>query len=670
MQLKFLNFLPLIALATPVHGQSPTPSAAARAFGARPTVSDVSISPDGQSLAMIEATAGRGSVVSVFKIGSGQERRLVLASDGNPDNLTSCGWSTNDRILCNVYRISNVFGQRTGETRMLGVNADGSNIKMVSARQGDTQLGIALGGGSILDWMGEQEDGTVLMDRNYVPEQSTGRLTAQRRQGLGVDRVNTRTLARSMVETPRGDAVSYITDGHGVVRIMVTRPTTNMGYGGHRYEYFYRKKGSRDWLPLSTQSVSGIVATGFEAHAVDSDLDAVYGIDDSADGHAGIYRISLDGSMKKELVYDRTDVDVTDLIQIGRQRRVVGVNWVTDRRHSAFFDPDLKKFAAALGKALPNAPLVSFVDASADEQKLVLYAGSDVDAGRYYLFDKATKHLGEIMAFQPALDKYKLSPVKPVGFPASDGTMIPGYLTLPLTLPLGSDGKGLPAIVMPHGGPWSRDEWGFDWLAQFFAHQGYAVFQPNFRGSTGFGADWLGGSGFKSWQKSIGDINDAGKWLVSQGIADPSKLAIVGWSYGGYAALQSGVVDPQLYKAIVAIAPVTDIGDLQQEWKSDLSPASLEAMFGDSSIAQAGSPARHADAFVAPVLMFHGDIDQNVSIAESRTMASRLKGKGKSVELVEFKNLDHQLRDSDVRAQMLDRADNFLRSALKLPPAQ
>ncbi|WP_242122980.1 prolyl oligopeptidase family serine peptidase [Sphingobium sp. Sx8-8] len=615
MHLKFLNFLPFVALAIPAYAQGPVhaPSEAAKAFGARPALSNVSISPDGKSLAMIEPTAGRGSVVSVLKIGSDQDRKMVLLSTGYPDQLSYCGWSTNDRILCDVYMISSIFGEKTGQTRMLGVNADGSNVKMVSARQNDNALGIALGGGNIIDWMGESEDGTVLMDRYYIPEQTTGHITAQSRQGLGVDRVNSRTLARSMVEIPRGDAVGYISDGHGAVRIMVTRPTTSMGYGGHRYKYFYRKKGSREWLALSTQSVSGIVATGFEAQAVDSDLDVVYGTD-TENGRAGIYRISLDGSMKKERVYDRADVDVTDLIRIGRQHRVVGVSWVTDRRHSAFFDPELEKFATALNKALPNAPLVSFVDASADEQKLVLYAGSDVDAGRYYLFDKATKQLGEIMAIQPSLDKYKLSPVKPVGFPASDGTTIPGYLTLPP----GSDGRGLPAIVMPHGGPWARDEWGFDWLAQFFAHQGYAVFQPNFRGSTGFGSDWLGGSGFKSWQKS----------------------------------------------------PVTDIGDLQQEWKSDLSPASLEAIFGDFSVAQSGSPARHADAFVAPVLMFHGDIDQNVSIAESRTMASRLRSKGKSVELVEFKNLDHQLRDSDVRAQMLDRADNFLRSALKLSPAQ
>ncbi|WP_375196017.1 alpha/beta hydrolase family protein [Sphingobium sp.] len=666
MRLKFLNILPLVALAVPVHAQSPTlePSAAAKAFGSRPII-DVSISPDGKSLALVEPLVGRGSVVSVARLDGGVEPRPVLVSEGKEDRLFGCAWSSNARLVCNAYMISAIYGEKRGWTRMLAVNADGSDMKAISAKGSGDQLGFVLRGGRIIDWLGKAGEDTVLMDRYYMPEMTTGKMTAEQREGLGVERVNTRTLARSSVEPARGNAAGYITDGHGNVRIMVTRPTTSMGYGGHRYDYFYRKKDSREWLPLSTQSVSGVVATGFEADSVDPALDVVYG-SDAVNGRTGIYRISLDGSMKKELVFEQPGVDVDDLIRIGRHQRVVGISWATDRRHSIMFDPELRKVAAALTKALPNAPLITFVDSSEDESRLVLLATSDVDPGKYYLFDKQTKRLAEIAPMQAALGNYSLSQVKPVSFPAADGKQIPGYLTLPP----GSNGKGLPAIVMPHGGPWARDEWGFDWLAQFFAHQGYAVLQPNFRGSTGFGVEWLGSSGFKSWQQSIGDVNDAGRWLVGQGIANPAQLAIVGWSYGGYAALQSAVVDPQLYKAIVAIAPVTDIGDLQTEWKNDLSPAMLEGMFGDMSVAQAGSPARQADAFVAPVLMFHGDIDQNVSIAESRLMASRLRGKGKPVELVEYKGLDHQLADGQVRSQMLDRADRFLRDALHLPAAK
>ena len=112
--------------------------------------------------------------------------------------------------------------------------------------------------------------------------------------------------------------------------------------------------------------------------------------------------------------------------------------------------------------------------------------------------------------------------MRPVRFPAADGTMIPGYLTLPP----GSDGKGLPAVVLPHGGPGSRDEWGFDWLVQFFTARGYAVLQPNYRGSAGYGDAWFGRNGFQAWEAAIGDVNDAGRWLVSEGIADPERLGI------------------------------------------------------------------------------------------------------------------------------------------------
>lgn len=132
---------------------------------------------------------------------------------------------------------------------------------------------------------------------------------------------------------------------------------------------------------------------------------------------------------------------------------------------------------------MPKDSALNIIDASADESKLLLRASGDVNPGMYYVFDRATHSLSELMPSRPQLADVALAPMKPVSFPAADGTMIPGYLTLPP----GSDGRGLPAIVMSHGGPSSRDEWGFDWLVQYFAHQGYAVLQPNYRGSAGYG---------------------------------------------------------------------------------------------------------------------------------------------------------------------------------------
>ncbi|MEO5866111.1 MAG: S9 family peptidase [Sphingomonas sp.] len=319
-----------------------------------------------------------------------------------------------------------------------------------------------------------------------------------------------------------------------------------------------------------------------------------------------------------------------------------------------------------MSRALPGLPLITFVDASADEKKLLLFAGSDVDPGHYYLYDKATRHLDEVSPARPQLVGTKLAVVKPVSYPAADGTMIPGYLTLPP----GSDGKNLPTIVMPHGGPGARDEWGFDWLAQFLANRGYAVLQPNFRGSTGYGDAWFKDNGFKSWRTAIGDVNDGGRWLIKQGIATPDRIAIFGWSYGGYAALQSAVLDPSLFKAIVAVAPVTDLETLRGESNDFTNHIIVDAFIGRGAHVREGSPAQNASRIAAPVLMFHGDRDQNVGIGESRLMASRLKSEGKQVELVEFHHLDHYLDDGEVRAQMLDKVDGFLRSSMKLPPAQ
>ncbi len=319
----------------------------------------------------------------------------------------------------------------------------------------------------------------------------------------------------------------------------------------------------------------------------------------------------------------------------------------------------------ALHQALAQWPLISVVDSSSDGSKVLVFAGSDVDPGSYYILDQQAHTLHKFLGTRAQLEGVTLGHVKPMTYPSGDGTNIPAYLTLP---PGVDDPHGMPAIVMPHGGPASRDEWGFDWLAQFYAARGFVVLQPEFRGSAGYGDDWFVNNGFKSWDIAIGDVVAAGHWLVKQGIADPAKIAIVGWSYGGYAALQSTVIDPTLFKAIVAIAPVTDLAALKEEhrWLTDY--ALLNSYVGDGPQVHDGSPIAHADKFKQPVLIFHGTSDLNVSVEESRRMDAALKAAGAHSELVTFEDHDHNLDDSATRAEMLRQSDAFLRRSLGISP--
>ncbi|MEE4452686.1 S9 family peptidase [Novosphingobium resinovorum] len=630
-------------------------------FGALPQVEQVSLSPGGTKVSLLTRQPDGRSLLAVIDTETGGDVRGILSSPSADENLYHCDWATDTRLVCGIAIQTYAFGKLMTFTRPLAVNADGSKVLQLLPRGSDKALGVAVRGGELIDF-NTSKPGHVLMTRVFVPESSTGSLVQRNEQGVGVEDVDVTSGARRIVEHGRKDARSYISDGLGNVRIMGQIDVGGTGMMTGRSRYYYRTADDREWKPLSEAKEADYTTRGFIPEAVDAKRNVVYGFDADQDGFTKLYSIALDGSARREVVLSRPGIDVDSIVTFGRTSRVVGASYATERRMVEYSDPELRKLSMALSKALPGNPAISFIDASADENKIVILAGSDTNPGVFYLYDKQTHHLGEIAPYRPNLVGAKLAEMKPISFPAADGTMIPGYLTLPL----GSTGKNLPAIVMPHGGPSARDEWGFDWLVQFFAARGYAVLQPNYRGSSGYGADWYQHNGFKSWKVAIDDVDDAGRWLTREGIAAPGKLAIVGWSYGGYAALQSQVVDPDLYKAVVAVAPVTDLDAVRDEASGFTNYGIIDQAIGRGPHIENGSPARHADRFKAPVLLFHGDRDENVSVSESRMMKNRLQSAGKQVEYVEFSGLDHQLPDAAARTRLLSTSDAFLRKALKI----
>ncbi len=642
-----------------------TPFDAAAAFGARPSVSHMSLSPDGSSIAFLAAGKGSASVLFTLSLEKGAKERAALSTDGKPERLRSCVWVSNSRLVCTLYGVIPDQSRLNllAFTRLLAVDADGGNMKYLSNRSNEYTRGYELGGGRVIDLLPDQ-DGTVLMARVYRPDDHVGTRLASDKKGLGVDRIDTRTLAAINVEPPREDADEYISDGRGTVRIMgLVLHGNARGQESGIITYMYRMPASREWLRLGDYNFED--DTGFRPVAVDPELDLAYGLK-RINGRVAAYSIALDGSLRENLVYSRPDVDVADLVRIGRRHKTLGAEYATDRNVVFYFDADIAKMHAALGKALPAEPNLTVADSSVDGSKLLVFAASDKDPGTYYLFDRKARELRILMAAREQLVDAPLASVKPIEYRTADGTAVPAYLTVS---PGEENPKNRPAIVLPHGGPSARDQWQFDWLTQYFASRGFVVLQPNFRGSNGYGDAWLRDNGFRSWRVAIGDVLDAGRWLTAQGIADPAKLAVVGWSYGGYAALQSAVMDPTLFKAVIAIAPVTDLNALKEQHRYWSDHEVVSRFVGSGANALEGSPVENAAKIKVPVLLFHGALDRNVGISQSKAMASRISSAGGHCELVTWDGLDHQLEDSDARTQMLRKSDEFLHQVLGLEPA-
>ena len=625
-------------------------------FGVRASVLDISLSPSGNKIAYISAGPEHTEILNVVDLAAGTGVQPIITNSEKLGDLDDCEWAAETRLVCQMY----VMGKRGDGTlvpftRLIALDDDGGNVEQLTERQSSRATQFTQFGGGVLALDVAGSDGSILVSRQWVKDVTTGTRLANSKEGLGVDLIDIESGRRKVVEQPDMQTAYYLADETGAIRFKGRIINDARGYATDRWINLYRTKNDRDWRELGDVVLNGAKLVDFEPVAIDGANDLVYGFH-NIDGYEALVAVSIDGTDEARLVMARSDVDIGGLMTVGRQRRIIGASYATERGHAAYFDAELKSLATSLATALPDQPLIAILGASADESKLLIQASSDRDPGTIYLYDKSSGQLNALLAVRRHLVDTAMGKMKPITYAASDGTQIPGYLTLPPN----STGKNMAAIVMPHGGPAARDVWGFQWLAQYFASRGYAVLQPNYRGSAGYGEAWLGKNGYQAWNVAIGDVNDAGRWLIDQGIADPDKLSIVGWSYGGYAALQSQVVDPDLFKAVVAIAPVTDLGFLLDDAKSYSGYRLRQEQIGDGPHIEAGSPQRHAAGFRAPVALFHGSRDINVDVRHSREMAERLRAAGKQVEYTEYEDLQHGLQDSRVRAQMLATIDAFL----------
>jgi dipeptidyl aminopeptidase/acylaminoacyl peptidase len=381
----------------------------------------------------------------------------------------------------------------------------------------------------------------------------------------------------------------------------------------------------------------------------------------------GLYAFDPVARSLGECLWRNPHHDLTALHFNSGSGDLVGAYYEADRLNTHWFNPKSQSLAARVDQALPG--LAKFpVGETEDGSKTVYFAYSDRMPGAYYLFDPAQNRLDHIADAAPWIKPEAMAEMRPVNYSARDGLTIHGYLTLPQ----GKEQKGLPFIVLPHGGPWARDTWEFDREAQFLANRGYAVLQPNYRSSTGYGLRFIT-AGYKQYGLKIqDDITDGVQWAIREGIADPKRIAIFGCSFGGYATMVGLTQTPELYRCGINYAGVTDLN--RQLRYTTLRSSKRAQPFGrmaigdyrkEKDLLKEVSPLSHVANIQAPVMLIYGGQDRVVDIEQGRRLEKELKAKKKTYEFVYEPTEGHGFTTPTNVFKLYNRIDAFLRKHMQ-----
>jgi dipeptidyl aminopeptidase/acylaminoacyl peptidase len=631
-------------LALPVFAAAPDPAPSFEAYGRLPSLEHVTLSPDGTRIALARTTETQHLV---FVLNLADHKRLAAIDLGSaPDKLRSLIWADNNRLLIVASRTTalNFVTNARGEFFDL-IGLDVVTGKTYDAMDFKTGVSDPGHGNFITSWPDVRvvNGETRVIVHCYAASGDAGELHPVT-YSVSLDRRHGELLARDNDSLGYGlydEAGSHIANaayieglGKWLIRVRIGGRMRDILSGPPTADIPQLEGISPDggsvWITVREAGVDHSRAISLQDGSVGPDLP--------------------DSAKWDQLLTDRISGRITVAIS-GR-----------DYPQYHFFDPNLQRHWATLTAAAADL-VPRLISANDGGSKFVVTASTETGP-RYMDIDldkEQIESIGSMYANIPSVAE-----VRPVSYSASDGLSISGYLTLPPA----RAATRLPLVVFPHGGPAARDTLDFDWWAQAMASQGYAVLQPNFRGSTVTVA--LEQAGYGQWgRKMQTDLSDGVHYLVAQGIVDPARVCIVGGSYGGYAALAGVVFEPSVYRCAVSVAGVSDLRQMFKWINTRHSDADtpavreLERWTGVSRPEDGAldniSPARHAEAVQSPVLLIHGRDDSVVPYEQSTLMADALRKAGKPFEQVDLKKEDHWLSSSETRLQMLAATIAFLK---------
>ena len=431
-------------------------------------------------------------------------------------------------------------------------------------------------------------------------------------------RINVNDGKMDMIAENPGNISEWMTDHDGKLRIAITSDGVNTSI-------LHRASESEKFESILTTDFKVSVSPLFFTF----DNKNLYVASNRGRDKSAVFKFDLNNAQEEKLIFEHDEVDVSGLMYSRKRKVLTGVNYTVAKNEMTFFDTWRQDIQQKLEENLHGYE-VGITSFSEDETKAVVVTYSDKSRGTYYYYDIDKNKLTELGEASPWLNEEDMSDMKPVQYRSRDGLVINGYLTLPK----GTNGKNLPVIVNPHGGPWHRDSWGYKSEIQFLANRGFAVFQMNFRGSTGYGREFWEKS-FKQWGKLMqDDISDGVNWLIDEGIANPDRIAIYGASYGGYATLAGLTFTPDLYACGIDYVGVSSLFTFMESMPPywELYRKMLYEMVGhpdkDKELLASASPLLHIDKIKVPLFIAQGANDPRVKKSESDQIVEALQNAG------------------------------------------
>ncbi len=602
-------------------------------FAALPLMSSPKLSPSGDKYAALISFQGKQIfVISPITAAGGKQ---VVLNLGDTD-MRGWRWVNEDWLIAKVADVKKIHGNDWLITRTAKIKADGSSTEILVNR-------TAAQNASDILWVANDGSPEILLAYQTSIYSNYPGFWPQ------VDRINLETGKKKRIVKSRHNVDSWYADPLGNVRLGISHNHQNLSS-----KLYYRERNGQLFKMVDRAKRKNDESLTIPSIFLADPGKAV--VFDDKDGTDALYLYDLKNQALGEKVHEIKGYDIDTVIRNRDGNALIGYGYTDTHYRIEWIDTRLRELQQALDNSTPGKT-ATITSMNRDQTRFIVSVGSPSRPGRYYLFDTAWGKMQKLGTVNEQLKNSSYGPVKSIRYTARDGLSIEAVLTLPK----GRPAEKLPLILMPHGGPFARDSESWDWQAQFLADRGYAVLQPNYRGSSGYGVAFaLKGEG--QWGLAMqDDLDDGVKWAIEQGIADPDRVCMVGGSYGGYAAMRAAHRNPEIYKCAMSYAGVSDLSAMIRYDRRYLGSKWGRTWVKEQAPDLKGvSPINHVKDVKVPMLIMHGKRDRRVKVNQSRNFAKALKKAGKDVRYVEQPEGDHYFSLEADRVQFLQEMEAFL----------